>query len=273
MESKRLKRLQNVLLDIMIMLDKFCHENNLSYTLFGGTAIGAVRHNGFIPWDDDLDIAMERSEFEKFIMLWKSKHPVGYYLQDPHSTDSHINHIKIRKDGTVLASKEEFNNQIHNGIWVDIFAIDKAPKNFISNKIYLAIAILNILYTRRYPYKKGSWFLELATSIMLLIPEQLQLAIRKLTQRIIESTAQRKSSFQWRFLAAPYTIKIKMPDDMFSNYHYIKFCNKNFQIVSCYKEMLWMQFGNFMELPPESQRICKHNPEIIIFNTSEEKYD
>lgn len=80
-----LKEIQNVSLDILKDLHKFCVENNINYTLCGGTLLGAIRHNGFIPWDDDVDVAMPRPDYERFIKEFHSEK--GYILKARGASD------------------------------------------------------------------------------------------------------------------------------------------------------------------------------------------
>lgn len=265
MEQQELKKLQKVLLDIMIDVDRFCRENGLRYSLFAGTALGAVRHQGFIPWDDDVDLAMSRREFERFKRLWKERGLPGYYLQDPDSESSHIEHIKIRKNGTILASKKEYEKEPHNGIWVDIFAVDKVPQRGLKKQIYMLMVVLNLVYTRGYPYERGGKVLKLLSKLMLALPRKLHYKIKRWTADYIKSTADWETGFDWRLMATPLSLKWLYPPEMFSEFVDIPFENHVFPIVSCYEGMLEAEYGDYMQLPPEEERVCRHNPEIIDF--------
>lgn len=265
MEQQELKKLQSVLLDIACDIDAFCRENEVRYSLCGGTALGAVRHKGFIPWDDDLDLYMSRAEFEKFKRLWREKAPAGYYLQDPDSEDSHIEHIKIRKEGTLLASKEHYDTEPHHGIWVDIIAIDKVPRRGLKKQMYMLMAMLNLVYTRGYPYERGSRALKLLSKIMLALPRKLHYKIKRRTADYIKSTADLETGFDWRQVAAASALKWHYPPEMFSEYIDVDFAGKKLQAVSCIHDVLAEVYGDYMQLPPEEERVCMHNPEIIDF--------
>lgn len=119
MNDHDLKILQEVELEILSVVDDFCKKHRIPYSLYAGTALGAVRHRGFIPWDDDVDIAMTRENLNKLILAWKKNPLSGYYLEtcldDPYCGTSHV---KLRKDDTILLSKGEDETKGHHGIWL-----------------------------------------------------------------------------------------------------------------------------------------------------------
>ena len=128
METDVLNKLQETEFEILVEIARFCRDNHICYSLYGGTLLGAVRHKGFIPWDDDIDIVMTRDQYTRFCNEWKSKPIAGYYLEN-FETDKHTQnvHSKVRKDGTVFLSDIENEKIGHHGIWVDIFVMDKVP--------------------------------------------------------------------------------------------------------------------------------------------------
>lgn len=130
MEKYVLETLQNTEYEILCAIDLFCKVNGIRYSLYGGTLIGAVRHQGFIPWDDDIDIVMLRDQYTKFCESWKANPISGYYLEN-YETDFYTQntHTKIRKNGTVLLSDVEDESIGHHGIWIDIFVMDKVSED------------------------------------------------------------------------------------------------------------------------------------------------
>ena len=97
--DNKLRKLQLIQTEMLEVVDVFCKKHNIPYSLYAGTLLGAVRHQGFIPWDDDLDICMSRENYNRFIELWTKEKPKGYILQnketDPEFTQSFT---KIRKE-------------------------------------------------------------------------------------------------------------------------------------------------------------------------------
>ena len=122
--STNIKEIQQIQLSILKEIINVVEENHLTYFAVGGTALGAYRHEGFIPWDDDIDIAMPRVDYEKLLTL-QSTFPEDLFIQttetDPNYT---MPFAKIRKDKTLYIESRWQDQEIHHGIWVDIFPLD-----------------------------------------------------------------------------------------------------------------------------------------------------
>jgi len=119
------KVLWMILLDILLEFDKICQDNNLKYVLDSGSLLGAVRHNGIIPWDDDIDVAMPRSDYEKLLCL-SDKFTKPYLLQYPNvGSDYLYSFAKIRNTETTFASKAFVYNDYNQGCFIDIFPYDE----------------------------------------------------------------------------------------------------------------------------------------------------
>lgn len=128
-EGDELKQLQKVLFDIFTDVQQVCNKHNLNYVLFSGTALGAVRHKGFIPWDDDLDIAMPRNDFERFKKIFKKELGDRYTLNSPNYDGRPTNRFaKVLKNGTKFVEFEEEDDD-RACIKIDIFVIENLPNN------------------------------------------------------------------------------------------------------------------------------------------------
>ena len=120
------KKLQDVLLGMLSDFDKLCAKNGLRYYLFYGTLLGAVRHGGFIPWDDDADVVMPRGDYEKLLRLPKEMLPSAYFIQSPYSEKyGRFAFAKFRKDGTTCIAPAHKHIPMHHGIYIDIFPMDE----------------------------------------------------------------------------------------------------------------------------------------------------
>lgn len=124
-----LKRLQMVELEILLAISEFCNRNNITWFLDGGSALGAARHKGFIPWDDDVDIAMLREDYDRFCELAQHGLPKGYSLHTVRNTDGFAAlFAKVYKDGTRFENLESREAGLNQGIFVDVFPYDRLPK-------------------------------------------------------------------------------------------------------------------------------------------------
>lgn len=123
--QRQLRKLQLCQLHMLEEIDRICEKEGLTYYLFGGSAIGAVRHGGFIPWDDDLDIAMYRKDYERFQKVMIEKHSDRFFLQSS-ETDPYYPRViaKVRLKGTVQQERSYESLKCDNGIYIDVFPID-----------------------------------------------------------------------------------------------------------------------------------------------------
>lgn len=146
-----LEELQNVEYGILCDFADFCDKYNIEYVLSGGTLLGAIRHNGFIPWDDDIDVNMDSTNFKKFLKKIK-KHPMeGIHLSWVDTENQYpLYFAKLRKCGTYMPENEYKSFDVYNGVWIDIFVYTGYPKNKViaklQEKIYFLFALMGRLY-------------------------------------------------------------------------------------------------------------------------------
>ncbi|MDO4443474.1 MAG: LicD family protein [Slackia sp.] len=124
-DAEALKRLQETELDILLMIDGFCKEHGIAWFMDAGTALGAMRHGGFIPWDDDIDISMLRDDYDRFIEAARTGLPEGYSLQTFDNNEAFAGlFAKVYKEDTSFLTKETIEAGCEQGIFVDIFPYD-----------------------------------------------------------------------------------------------------------------------------------------------------
>lgn len=129
LNSDQLVRLQSVLFSILQDLDDFCKKKDIKYMLGGGTALGALRHEGFIPWDDDIDVNMTREEFEKFVIGFQEEYQAKYDVQIPGKTKNyHLLLGRIRLKNSILRTRED-ESASSVGIFIDVFIIENTFDN------------------------------------------------------------------------------------------------------------------------------------------------
>jgi lipopolysaccharide cholinephosphotransferase len=155
-----LRRLQLVLAGIVADVHSVCVENGLTYMLGGGSALGARRHRGFIPWDDDVDLNLPRADYDRFVPLFRARFGEKYWIHTPVDTAGYGLALgRIRLKGTCVKTREDFaNSQAECGAFVDIFIVENAPSNPIIRLMHgigsLAIGFLyscrKLFHERRY---------------------------------------------------------------------------------------------------------------------------
>ena len=128
--SKKRKKIWNIELDLLFKLDEVCKKYNLKYWLDGGSLLGAIRHKGFIPWDDDVDLVMFRDDYDKLVEVSKVEFSEPYYFQIINNDPKYAGiHAKIRNSNTTAIFKSWLFTDINQGIFIDIFPLDAVPNN------------------------------------------------------------------------------------------------------------------------------------------------
>ena len=141
----RLRELQLCEMDIFREFVRICDKHGLRYCLIAGTLLGAVRHGGFIPWDDDIDVVMMREDYDKFAQLCKTELDAQFFYQDSH-TDPHyfLTYAKLRKNGTSVYEERFKDSKFHNGAFMDIFPLDPCPKpGPVCHLLFNVLAVMN----------------------------------------------------------------------------------------------------------------------------------
>lgn len=270
--NQKLRKLQLTQLEILKMIDGFCRENNIKYSLYAGTLLGAVRHKGFIPWDDDLDICMSRKEYDRFIRKWLHCGPKGYLLQnketDPQFTQSFT---KIRKDYTTFLQNVDGNRKYHTGIFVDVFPIDRMPNDGFKKKIFDLRCMLYQLYTREFVPPKSNGYVKFLSGLFLKIipPEKRKTCRKRLLHQITKNNDDH--SLNTAAIETLASLKIRFPKDMLDEYTYLQFEDAEYMCFKKWDEHLKCKFGDYMKLPPKEERIWKHHPIMLDFDRNYEE--
>ncbi|MDH6343478.1 lipopolysaccharide cholinephosphotransferase [Parabacteroides sp. PFB2-12] len=134
-EETTLLQAQAIMLRMLKIVDHICRKHDIKYWLCSGTLLGAIRHKGFIPWDDDLDISMMRDDYERFIEVAKKEFPEDLFLQT-HETDPTYQYLplacKIRDEKSCIKTMDDAYQGKHKGFYVDVFLLDKYPRKKLS---------------------------------------------------------------------------------------------------------------------------------------------
>lgn len=268
------KTLKEIELDIFRQFIKICEENKLKYFVIGGTALGAVRHKGYIPWDDDIDVALPREDYEKFLLIAPKALPYNMFLQT-YITDTDYPHpfAKIRRSDTTFIEKSLSKININHGVYIDIFPLDGYPQSNLSNKLFktkeriLKQSIYNIFLIDR--TGKKSLKTELKKLVIKLLPDY-KAAVKKL-DNLYKSNSYKNSTIVANFCGA-WGIKEVMPKEFFGNGTEGEFEGIKVTLPEKTHEYLTSLYGDYMKLPPEEKRIGHHYCTIIDLEKSYKEY-
>lgn len=254
---EQVKHLQAVILSMMKDIDKLCKDNDIEYYLLGGSAIGAIRHKGFIPWDDDLDIIMTNDNYMRFLNTCEKLLDKKKYFLQVGGKDWQLEFSKIRLKGTVLEENEGYaTSKDMNGIYVDVFKMDNISSNpiigrwqYFCGKYYLCYQ----LACRSYK----SATLNKRFMMMLSYP----LKMSALRNFVIKQTTMynNKETKYWGFLYGRTRWKSAVIDKkIFGKPTYVPFEDTVLPVPEHWHEYLTVVFGDYMKLPPVEQRKGLH---------------
>lgn len=268
MSGTGLQRHQQVLLELLTEFDRICRHHDIGYVLFAGSALGAVRHQGFIPWDDDLDVAMLRADYERFLQIAPEELGEKYFLQGEFSHHWPMFFSKLRKNGT--ACMERFvprDPAMHQGIYIDIFPVDNLSDSAFGRKLQFAASKVVIAKgLSRRGYLTDSLAKKVFMALCALVPMKPVRALARMDKK--ENTRQVHTFFG----AASRYEKNIFPREWFQQRVLAGFEGEQFPVSACADAMLERIYGDYMTLPPEEERRCKVHGIIVDPNRSYEEY-
>lgn len=256
-----LKEIQKIELDILIFLKEICEQNGLSYGLTSGTLLGAIRHGGFIPWDDDIDIVMPRQDYENLIKIMKN-HAGKYKLLSPYSTQDYVyEYCKMIDDTTVLIENPE-TTAIPLSVYIDIFPVDGVPEDVDKRqKLFRKLKFIQTIYAAimrsSFKTKDKSANHRIAWFFLSILKK---IRFNRLLLALLDSWS-KKNDFEQSLHCA--VLLGQGEREVFSKEEYelkgeVEFENNKFRTYTTPVKYLEQFFGDYMQLPPEEQR-CGHS--------------
>lgn len=272
-----LKELQNVILNIAYDIDKFCQKHNITYRLMGGSALGAKRHGGFIPWDDDLDVFMTPDEYEQFRDAFnKDGDKEKYYLQELGASEGKVITAKVRLNNSYFEEDIIKDWHVHQGIYVDIFILHTCPNNKILRYwqyIWAKYIIVKGLANKE--YKRRGAVVYYMLKCMKLLPKRFLLNFA-LNQ--VYAFRNQKTNYYCNYLGKALLKNGTYKHEHFATVKRVPFETIELNVAGGLEDFLTDRFGDYMKVPsPERIRYEQHANKWALGdykydNLSDEKY-
>lgn len=261
--AKELKSLKRCLMYIMKDVHRVCKENNIQYFCYGGTLLGAVRHKGFIPWDDDIDICMPRADYERFMQIADVKLNDDLFVENYKNTKGYGHPFgKVMLKGTVWKENFTENVDCYKNVYVDVFPLDRISSNqwlFKWNTICVRVVQRILLLNCGYKYKKkgikkflyqfGYWFSgKWKKETLIRWWEKLAIKDSNITNG------------QFTIFSGVYPIGYEVAsEDEMKEFIEMPFEDTKFIVPKAYDAILTRMYGNYMKLPPKEKQVSHHN--------------
>lgn len=245
-----IQELRSLQMGILDDVHRFCEEQGLRYSLSSGTLIGAIRHKGYIPWDDDIDIYMMRNDYERFLKTYQDQ-TGRYRVLDPKKEEHYYyTFAKVVDQRTKMVEKETEGYEI--GVYIDVFPVDyvtedmkKRERIFRWKKLLYKIRRCKISNSNPLHSRLAYWcYRSLPVSVGMLNRVIDRLIIRRQPTNTLCHMTEAGPSIKGCFPAADMK---KMMD--------VKFEDRTYKIMIGYDDHLWRTYGDYMKLPPEDQRV------------------
>lgn len=267
MKEMNTKEVQQISLELLKEVHEFCVDNNIKYTLFSGTLIGAIRHHGFIPWDDDLDIALPRPEYDKFIHSFKSKRGNKLFAREIQGNKVFITYARLCEMKQTFSDDSLFPwTKEKKGIWIDIFPLDGIEEDNISAtsrteiiyniwkfgwKVRWSMAPISKYYS--FNNKLKHIIKNILYSIICFISNPWDKHIKMCKSLDFEKT-NAYSNLAW----PGWKMREYCPKHVLDDYILVPFEDSKFYVMKGYDESLRLKYGDYMQMPPIDQRKATH---------------
>ncbi|MGN0181273.1 MAG: phosphorylcholine transferase LicD [Candidatus Ornithomonoglobus sp.] len=252
---------------------RICEKHNIRYFMIGGTFLGAVRHKGFIPWDDDMDVALFREDYDRFLEIAPAELGEEYFLQtwdsDP---DCPYSYAKLRLNGTEVEEKFNISNGGHKGVFLDVFPYDNVPDGKAAQKIQAAegFVLKKLLWIKKgcgVEYCKGNLKFRLKYIAGKLISLPLPYRMLKTRLNKVMTRYNRiKTDNVYTLCYSSYSNSTKKRE-WFESLSAYEYEDTVFPGPADYDAYLSQTYGDYMQLPPEEKR---HTHDIISFTDNSE---
>ena len=271
---EKTKKLKEIELELFKQFVRICEKNSLRYFVVGGTALGAVRHKGFIPWDDDIDVALPRGDYEKFLSIAQSWLPENMFLQTYITDKNYPNPFaKLRRSDTAFIEKSASRIKMNHGVYIDIFPLDGYSRSGIKGKLFglkekiLKISVGSVFVSGNISKNK---FRAIVKKAIVRLLHDYRASVRRLDtmyKKIPYEDAEIIANF-----CGAWAEKEVMPKAYFGDGIEGEFEGIKVVLPEKTHEYLTALYGDYMTLPPEEERVGHHYYTVIDLEKSYKDY-
>jgi lipopolysaccharide cholinephosphotransferase len=258
-----LRNFQLLELEMMVEVDRICRKNHIQYSLDGGTLLGAIRHKGFVPWDDDADVIFTRHEYAKFYRACKKDLDTERFFLQEYRTDPYYRwgYAKLRRNDTEYIRLGQEHMKYRTGVCIDVFVVDHVPDNKVLRECYydLNFCIRKVLYAELGKVQEKSRLMRMWYRLLEHIPRDCMFRIRNRSAALCN----RKKTELVSHLLFQYPnrkCKYGMPSKCFEHYIEVEFEGMKFSAFRDYHEYLTLLYQDYMTLPPVEKRVGPAEP-------------
>lgn len=270
--EEELKQIQSIQKEMIQEVDRICKKNNIHYNMVGGTMLGAIRHKGYIPWDDDADIGFLRQEYEKFRQACKTDLDTSrFYMQDIRDTQGYRwGYGKLRRKDTEFVRLNQEYMPYEQGIFIDLMPFDNVPDNLILRSIHFAKCFLlrKFLWSEVGSRTEKKYLLKLLYKGMKVVPRNY---LVKKYQQLIDKGLKKKTQLV-RILTFPTPKKIYgYKREWYEMLEQYPFDELRLPGAKDYDGYLRVKYGNYMQLPPVEKRKVHPISKLTLLEKRNEK--
>lgn len=267
--SSKMKKVWALSMDLIQQVEQLCKKHGLQYFAIGGTALGAVRHKGFIPWDDDIDIAMLRNDYNIFLKIAQKELEFPYFLQTVLTDPAFYNSAfaRLRNSATTAISPGDERKQCNNGIFIDVFPLD-GYEDVISCKSFIYKSKIQSKFAwNSFHYRTAKNNKMLRTIMKMISPLVLMGDVTSFYKRheyettLLSNKYTRKVGIMYSFFGY-VSRRLIWQRSIFDDIVYFPFEYTALPLPGGYDEMLGIMYGDYMKFPPKEVRGKHHNLEI-----------
>lgn len=261
-----LREVQLLELEMLRDFKSVCEKHNLRYFVDFGSLLGAIRHKGFIPWDDDIDITMPYEDYAKFLKIAQEEMGEQYFIQTTETDpEFHFSYAKVKRNGTTMMDKTAKGWHVHHGVWLDIFPIIEINGGF---ELKLKTAIVEFyrllvcdeffkIYPEGFRKQYGNFGLKVI-KLVHKFPKKVRTRFATwLMKPIYKAKNKKLNAIVW------LTISKTVPKHIYEDSCKLEFEGETFDFPKNYEERLRLSYGDYMQLPPEEER-KGHGNDVII---------